>query len=290
MATETPSPAEHAVDRILESVQYKHFVQGFERASGLELHAYSLESVPHRPVLGPDGSQLLNLVSDTARFGPVEMDGIIKRSVGLKVTPDALAAQAELVPLVSRDRSLLAGQILFVAAVPTEELPRAILDAVLEFTGAEVAYLTLLDDHRVHVAEASTLKTRAEWWRILGGVAQAVVQAEQPVEVPNTSDSAWCRHMAGSPPPPASLHGVPLIRTGSSAPSWSGESTSTGSTAGATPGRCSSTRVVTPCCYAAPGGTSTSSAWFCSTWRTTPSWSPTSGLTAPRRCSARWSS
>jgi hypothetical protein len=33
---------------------------------------------------------------------------------------------------------------------------------VLEFTGAEVAYLTLLDDHRVHVAEASTLKTRAE--------------------------------------------------------------------------------------------------------------------------------
>jgi GGDEF domain-containing protein len=45
-------------------------------------------------------------------------------------------------------------------------------------------------------------------------VAQWVVQAEQPVEIPNTSESAWCRHLAGSPPPPASLHGVPLIRDG----------------------------------------------------------------------------
>ena len=283
MATETPSSAEHAVERILESVQYKHLVQGFKRASGLELHAYSLESVPLTvpfdppahcrtlqagmycplyfepryhlatapeirstcaglghvmiPVLGSDGRQLLNLVSDTARFGPVEMDGIIERSVGLKVTPDKLAAQAEAVPMASRERSLFAGQILYaglhalaggdvfragaleglirhVAEAPTEELPRAILDAVLEFTGAEVAYLTLLDDHGVQVAEASTLKTPAEWFRILTGVAQWAVQAQQPVDIPNTSESAWCRHLAGSPPPPASLHGVPLMRDG----------------------------------------------------------------------------
>jgi diguanylate cyclase (GGDEF)-like protein len=283
MATEQSTSAGHAVDRMLESVQYKHLVQGFVRACGLELHAYTMEAHPltipfdpphfcrtqqaaldcplyfepryHEaslpeirntcgglghviiPVLGADGRQLLNLVSDTARFGPIDMDGIVERSFRLRVSPDLLAEQAEAVPLVSRERALFAAQILFaglhalaggdatqagalgdlirhVAVAPAELIPGAVLDAVLEFTGAEFAYISLLDDHMVQVAESSTLKTRAEWWRILSGISQWVVHAQSPIDTANVSESAWCRHLAGSQPPPAAIHGVPLVRDG----------------------------------------------------------------------------
>jgi diguanylate cyclase (GGDEF)-like protein len=282
MASEQLPPAA-AVDRILESVQYKHLVQGFEKASGLELHAYSLDSVPltipfdppvfcrtlqagldcplyfdpkyHQasapeirvtcaglghvvvPVMGPDGRQVLNLVSDSARFGPVDMEQIVEKSFRLRLVPDDLAAQAEAVPLVSRERVMLAAQILFaglhelaggepiradalellirhVATAPADTMTRAILDAVMEFSGAEFAYISLLDDHGIQVGEDSTLKTRAEWWRILSGMAEWVIHAEQPIEMADVSESAWCRYLAGSPPPPAAIHGVPLVRDG----------------------------------------------------------------------------
>lgn len=268
---------------MLESVQYKHLVQAFERATGLELHAYSLEAVPltvpfdpppfcrtlqtgldcplyfdahyHQasapelrntcgglghvviPVMNADGKQLLNLVTDTARFGPVDMEAIIEKSFKLKVVPDELANHAEAVPLVSRDRVMFAAQVLFaglyelaggeairagalellmhhVAAVPSDEIPRAVLDAVLEFTKAEVAYISLLDDHSVQVAEASTLKSVDGWWRMLSGVAEWVVHAEQVIEIDDVSESAWLRHLAGSTPPPAAVFGAPVARDG----------------------------------------------------------------------------
>jgi diguanylate cyclase (GGDEF)-like protein len=274
-------PPKAAVDRILESVQYKNLVQGFQKASGLELHAYSLEAVPvtvpfdppvfcrtlqagldcplyfdpryHQasapeiritcaglghvvvPALGADGRQVLNLVSDSARFGPVDMDQIIDKSYRLRMVPDDLAAQADAVPLVSRERVTLAAQILFaglhelaggervradalellirhVATAPAEAIPQGILDAVMEFTGAEFAYLTLLDDHGIQVAETTTLKSRAEWWRILSGIAEWVIHAAQPIEIADVSESAWLRYLAGSPPPPAAVQGVPLVR------------------------------------------------------------------------------
>jgi diguanylate cyclase (GGDEF)-like protein len=136
--------------------------------------------------------------------------------------------------MVSRERLLFAAQILFAglhelaggeaqragslellirkaAAAAADEIPNAIVDTVIDFTGAEFAYIALLDDIGVPIAEASTLKSRAEWWRILSGMGQWVVHAEEAIEIPNVSESAWCRHLAGSPPPPAAVFGAPLM-------------------------------------------------------------------------------
>jgi diguanylate cyclase (GGDEF)-like protein len=284
MATEHSISAGHPViDRMLESVQYRHLVQAFVQASGLELHAYSLEAVPLTipfdpphfcrteqagldcplyfdprynlssapeirvtcgglghvviPVMGPDGNQVLNLVSDSARFGPVDIEAMIERAFRLKISPDVLAEQAEAVPLVSQDRTLFAARVLFaglhalaggdptqsgaledlirhVAVAPTELIPRAILDAIVDYTGADFAYINMLDDHFVEVAEASTLRTREQWWNVLNGISQWVVHAGQPIDLRDVSQSAWCRHLAGSPLPPSAVYGVPLVRDG----------------------------------------------------------------------------
>ncbi|MEA2645717.1 MAG: hypothetical protein QOE92_800 [Chloroflexota bacterium] len=279
MAIETTDPAEEALGALLESPQYRHLVQGFKNATGLDLHAYSLAAVPvtvpfdppqycqtlqsgmdcplyfdpryhyatapevrdtcgglgHAvvPVIGPDGRQVANLVTATARFGPVDMEAITERSFKLKVFPDELAAQAEAVPMVARERLLFAAQILFagmhelaagraqgagsmeliirhVAGASLETVPQAILDAVSEVSGAEFAYIQLLDDAGGEVAEASNLKVEEGWWRILQGTAQWAVAAGTEIEIPDVSASAWCRHLAGSTPPPAAIYGAPL--------------------------------------------------------------------------------
>ncbi|HEV3233200.1 MAG TPA: diguanylate cyclase [Candidatus Dormibacteraeota bacterium] len=284
MATENSIPAGHPlVDRMLESVQYKHLVQAFVQATGLELHAYSLEAVPLTipfdppqfcrteqagldcplyfdprynlatapeirvtcgglghvviPVMGPDGNQVVNLVSDSARFGPIDMEAMIDRAFHLRISPDVLAEQAEAVPLVSHERSLFAARVLFaglhalaggdptqagaledlirhVAVAPTELIPRAILDAIVDYTGADFAYINMLDDHFVEVAEASTLRTREQWWHVLNGISQWVVHAQQPIELRDVSQSAWCRHLGGSSLPQSAVYGVPLTRDG----------------------------------------------------------------------------
>lgn len=185
------------------------------------------------PVTGPDGAQVVTLVSDSVRFGPVDMAAIIERSFRLKVFPDDLAAEAEAVPMVPREQLMAAAQALFaalhegagaqprranalellvkhVAAAPPARALEAILAAALEFTGAEFAYIALVDAQRNPVADASTLNTRGEWWRITGGMAQWVVQAEQAVEAADVAESAWCRHLAGSTPPNAAVCGMPL--------------------------------------------------------------------------------
>ena len=280
MAIENANPAEEALEALLQSSQYRHLVQGFKNASGLDLHAYSLAAVPvtvpfdppdyckslqsgmdcplyfdpryhyatapevrdtcgglgHAviPVVGKDGRQVANLVTATARFGPVDMEEITQRSFKLKVFPDELAAQAEAVPMVARERLLFAAQILFagmhelaagrplgagsmeliirhVAGAPLEHVPQAILDAVSEVSGAEFAYIQLLDDAGAEIAEASNLKVEDGWWRILQGTAQWAVAAGTEIEIVDVSASAWCRHLAGSTPPPAAIYGVPLI-------------------------------------------------------------------------------
>ncbi|MDQ6746551.1 MAG: diguanylate cyclase [Candidatus Dormibacteraeota bacterium] len=276
----TPAPSGLA-EKILNSPPFEHLVQGFEFASGLRLHAYSLDAVPltvpvdpppfcqalqstmdcplffepryHRarlpelratcgglghvvvPVLDADGNQLANLVSDPARFGPVDMDAIARLSYKLRVFPDELAAHAETVPLVEPERVMLSARALFdavrelatgevpgarvlsrvtrlLARAEPEEVPMVLAQAALEFAGAEFAYVRMLDDAGIMIAEESTLTARAEWWKVLQGTAEWVVHAGKAVDIPDVSESAWCRHLAGMVPPPAAMVGMPLMK------------------------------------------------------------------------------
>jgi hypothetical protein len=116
-------------------------------------------------VKAADGSPRLTLVSQPVRLGPVDIEEIAAEAFRLKVFPDILAAQAEEVTLVARERIEFASQIVFaglqdlvagqgdqagavgliiaqMAQVDADEVPDAILAAALEFCEAEFAYIT----------------------------------------------------------------------------------------------------------------------------------------------------
>ena len=187
------------------------------------------------PVIDADGVQLANLVTGPARFGPVDLDALAPLSFKLRVFPDELVTHAETVPLVEPERVMLAAQALFAAVrelatgeVPgaralsrltkvlsqaePEEVPTVLAAAAREFTGAEFAYVRLLDDGGNSIAEESTLTSRMEWWRVLQGTAEWAIHANRPMEVADVAESPWCRHLAGSVPPPAAVAGMPLLR------------------------------------------------------------------------------
>src|SRR5258708_3099203 len=146
-------------ENLVASAQFRHIVQGFEKACGLKLHAFiagaattdepfqppafcqalqagqdcplyfnpqyhsadgpelrpTCAGLGHAviPVKAPDGTTLLMLVSETVRFGPVDMEQITEKSFRLKVFPYTLAAQAESVPVLARERVLFAAQMVF---------------------------------------------------------------------------------------------------------------------------------------------------------------------------------
>lgn len=187
------------------------------------------------PVIDADGVQLANMVSDPARFGPVDMDMLTQLSFKLRVFPDELVAYAEDVPLVEPERVMLSAQALFAAVrelatgeVPgaralsrltrllsqaePEDVPQVLAGAALEFADAEFAYVRLLDDSGATIAEESTLASRQEWWRVLQGTAEWAIRANRSMEVADVAESAWCRHLAASVPPPAAVTGMPLLR------------------------------------------------------------------------------
>jgi len=267
-------------EELINTAQFGHLVQGFETATGLKLHTYTLAAVPltvplepprfcqllqagmvcpvffdptyHRamrpelrrtcaglghvvvPIIDVDGTQLANLVSDPARFGPVDMEAITELSFELKVFPDELAGEAEVVTLVDPERTMLAAQSLFSAlrelaagevvgaralsgltrvlsqAAP-EDVPAVLVNAAREFTGAEFAFVRLLDDAGGVLAEASTVATHAPWGRVLQGTAEWVLRAGRAVDLADVAESAWCRHLAGAVPPPAAVSGMPLL-------------------------------------------------------------------------------
>ncbi|GAC1330780.1 MAG: hypothetical protein NVSMB17_08420 [Candidatus Dormibacteria bacterium] len=267
-------------EELINSAQFGHLVQGFETATGLRLHAYTLAAVPLTvpvepphfcqllqsgmacplffdptyhvalgpelrrtcggaghvvvPVIDADGTQLANLVSDPARFGPVDMEAITDLSFRLKIFPDQLAGAAETVSLREPERTMLAAQSLFSAlreltagevagaralsglaralsqAAP-DDVPAVLVGATLEFTGAEFAFVKLLDDRGQLLAEDSSLAARREWWQVLQGTAEWVVRAGRAVDIPDVSESGWCRHLAGAIPPPAAVAGMPLL-------------------------------------------------------------------------------
>lgn len=274
-------PVNERSERIIGSAQFEHLVLGFESATGLKLHVYTVESMPltipvdpkpfcqalqsamecplffdpryHRartpelrdtcgglghvviPVIDADGVQLANMVSDPARFGPVDMDKLTQLSFKLRVFPDELVAHAEEVLLVEPERVMLTAQALFAAVrelatgeVPgaralsrltrllsqaePEDVPRVLAGAALEFTDADFAYVRLLDDGGTTIAEESTLASRQEWWRVLQGTGEWAIRANRPMEVADVAESAWCRHLAASVPPPAAVAGMPLLR------------------------------------------------------------------------------
>ena len=267
-------------EELINSAQFGHLVQGFETATGLKLHAYTLTAAPltmpvdpptfcqllqsgmecplffdpayHRalrpelrqtcaglghmvvPVVDADGTQVANLVSDPARFGPVDMEAITNLSFKLKIFPDELADEAEVVTLVDPERTMLAAQSLFsglrelaagevagaralsgltrvLSQAEPEDVPAVLVNAALEFTGADFAFVRLLDDAGGLLAEESSLAARKEWWRVLQGTAEWVLRAGKAVDLADVSQSAWCRHLAGSVPPPAAVTGMPLL-------------------------------------------------------------------------------
>lgn len=267
-------------EELINTAQFGHLIQGFETATGLKLHAYTLSAGPltmpldpprfcqllqsgmecplffdpayHRaqrpelrrtcggvghvviPVIDADGTQVANLVSDPARVGPVDMEAITDLSFKLKVFPDELAGEAEGVTLADPERTMLAAQSLFAALkelaagevvgaralsgltrmlsqADPEDVPAVLVGAALEFTGAEFAFVRLLDDAGATLAEESSLAARQEWWRVLQGTAEWVVRAGKAVDLADVSLSAWCRHLAGSVPPPAAVAGMPLM-------------------------------------------------------------------------------
>jgi diguanylate cyclase (GGDEF)-like protein len=231
-------------------IDQKHFCQALQSAMECPLFfepRYHRARVPELrntcaglghvvvPVIDGDGVQLANMVSDPARFGPIDMDSLAKLSFKLRVFPDQLVAQAEDVLLVEPERVMLAAQALFAAVrelatgeVPgaralsrltkalsqsePEAVPQVLAGAALEFTGAEFAYVRLLDDSGATIAEESTLASRQEWWRVLQGTAEWAIHANRPMEVADVAESAWCRHLAASVPPPAAVAGMPLLR------------------------------------------------------------------------------
>lgn len=267
--------------QLLDSPQFKHLVDGFEKTCGLRLNAHTTEAVPltmpfdppelcrslqgglhcplyfdpryHHgakpeirdtcaglghaviPVITTDGRQLMTLVSDPCRLGPVDMERLTDLAFKLKIFPDLLAAQAEAVPLVPRDRLMFAAQILFsgmrelssdqtqgaralsiltekVAHADSDQLAPAILAATLEFTGADRGYLTLLDADGRRILEDHSLPDSEEAGiRVLRGFAEWVVHAGEAIEVADTAGSAWCRHLAApAPAAEGALVGIPL--------------------------------------------------------------------------------
>jgi diguanylate cyclase (GGDEF)-like protein len=267
-------------EELVASDQFKYLVQGFEKACGLKLHAYTVNAVPvdipfqppefcqslqsgmdcplyfnpeyHRadapeirptcgglghvviPVKAPDGTPLLNLVSETVRFGPVDMEAITEKSFKLKIFPDVLAQQAESVPLVSRERVMFAAQIVFagmheqvggqsaragaisliirkIAGADADRVPDAILAATVEFCEAEFAYVSLVGPDSELVAEAASVKHVDPWFRILQGVGQWVIHAEGTIDIADVSASAWCRHLSDDAAPAGAISGMPLV-------------------------------------------------------------------------------
>jgi len=264
---------------LIASTQFRHLLDGFEKACGLKLHAYTVSGVPldrpfqppefcrtlqagldcplnfnpdyHRaegpeirltcgglghvviPVSAPDGTPLLTLVSETVRLGPVAMEQITEKSFKLKIFPDDLAAQAESVPLVSRERLTFASQIVYagmneqrggpntrtgaisliirkIADADADRVPDAILDAALEFCEAELAYVSLVGPEGELVAEAANVQSGDAWFRIMQGVGLWVIHAADTIDIPDVSDSAWCRHLAGDAAPAGAVGGMPL--------------------------------------------------------------------------------
>jgi len=267
-------------EELIASAQYQHLVQGFEKACGLKLHAYTVNAVPldipfqppefcqtlqagmdcplyfnseyHKadgpeirptcgglghaviPVKAPDGTPLLSLVSETVRFGPIDMEQITEKSFKLKIFPDALAAQAESVPLVARERVMFASQIVFagmheqvggqndraeaislilrkIADADADRVLDAILAAAVEFCEAEYAYVSLVGPEDELVAEAASVQTSDPWFRIMQGVGQWVIHAADTIDIPDVSASAWCRHLADDAAPVGAVSGMPLV-------------------------------------------------------------------------------
>jgi len=93
----------------------------------------------------------------------------------------------------------------------SEDVPAVLVNAALDFTGAEFAFVRLLDDTGGLLAEEASLAARKEWWRVLQGTAEWVLRAGKAVDLADVSQSAWCRHLAGSVPPPAAVAGMPLL-------------------------------------------------------------------------------
>ncbi len=280
MEDEKPFPQMARAEELVASPQFKHLVQGFEKACGLKLHAYTANAVPvdvpfqppeycqtlqagmdcplyfnpdyHRadgpeirptcgglghaviPVKTPDGTPLLNLVSETVRFGPVDMEEITEKSFKLKIFPDVLAAQAESVPLVSRERVMFASQMVFagmheqvggqnaragaisliirkIADADADRVPEAILAAAVEFCEAEYAYVSLVGPEGELVAEAATVPSTDAWFRITQGVGQWVIHAADTIDIPDVLASAWCRHLAGDSALLGAVSGMPLV-------------------------------------------------------------------------------
>ena len=186
------------------------------------------------PVLAANLTQLLSLVSDTVRFGAVDMNEITEKSMKLKIFPDTLAEMAELVPMASRERVLFASQVLFagmhelvggssaragalnliigkVADVDAELVPNAILAATLEFCEADHAYVSMVGHDGEVVAEAASAAAADPWFQILQGVGQWVVRAGETIDIDDVQESAWCRHLAGGMPPAGAVVAVPLL-------------------------------------------------------------------------------
>jgi diguanylate cyclase (GGDEF)-like protein len=267
-------------EELIASAHFKHLVQGFEKASGLKLHAYTANAVPadasfqppefcqalqsgmdcplyfdphyqdadgpeirptcaglgHAviPVKAPDGTPLLNLISETARFGPIDMEQITEKAFNLKIFPDALAAQAEAVPLVSREQLMFASQIVFagmheqaggrtaragaitliigkIADAEADRVPHAIAAAAVEFCEADNAYVSLVGPEGELVAEAASVPASDPWFRIMQGVGQWVIHASDSIDVTDVAGSNWCRHLAGGVAPDGAVSGMPLV-------------------------------------------------------------------------------
>jgi diguanylate cyclase (GGDEF)-like protein len=102
-----------------------------------------------------------------------------------------------------------------VAEAAPEDIADAILAAALEYTDAGVAYITMLNDSGSRIADGSTLTGRDAFpIAILRGLADWVIHAADRIEVPDVSQSAWCRYLAGTTPPALALVGMPLLSHG----------------------------------------------------------------------------
>lgn len=270
-------------EQLLASKQYGVLVHGFERTTGLRLHAYSLAAVPIQvpfdppafcrslqgglecplyfdpqyhhaslpevrdtcggtghaviPVIDAEGRQLMNLVSEPCRLGPVDIERLSEIAFKVKVFPDQLLNQADELPLVGREKLIFAAQVLFsgvhelvsgertpggalellthaVADAEPLDIPAAIVRTALEFSGADYAYVYLRDEAGQRLASETSLHPEAPERQILQGMAEWVMAAGAPVEVADVAASAWCRHLAGGAPEPGAVVGVPLESDG----------------------------------------------------------------------------
>ena len=185
------------------------------------------------PVMDNAGKQIANLVSDSCRFGPIDMEDLTEKAFKLKVFPDDLIAQADAVPLVPRDRALMAAQVLFagihdiaggsgsqarvlslithhVASAESEDVPDAILLAALEYTGADWGYVALLDEGEGILAESASLESDHPLLPVLTGIGKWVTSTSEKVQVPSIAESSWSTHLAGGTPLGGGLVATPL--------------------------------------------------------------------------------